>query len=411
MPHLAGAPEELTAANATASFLTASSLLLGPALAAVVLAVSNATAVVAIASLMLLAGIPLVLWVAGPRRQRGSSRRVHLLGGVHELRRNGGATVIVLLIVLHAASWGIVDILLVSLAIRELSIGASGVGLLTGAVGLGAVLGGAATIALVRRARLTPALASGVLLWATPVVFVGVPGSTPPVLLFLAAAGAGFSLLDVAGRTLLQRVASDEALGRVFGLLESGFMAAWAVGSAIAPVVLHAVGIGWSFAIAGAVLPIVALAGWPSLRRAEEHAGLPGEELELLRNIELFRPLPEGVLERLARNLRPVRAPAGAIVVREGDVGDLFYVIEDGEVVVSVAGREVARSGPGDYFGEIALLRDVPRQATVTAATETTLLALERAPFLSAVTGSELSSAAAEREMDRRLDASSRSEG
>jgi CRP-like cAMP-binding protein len=89
--------------------------------------------------------------------------------------------------------------------------------------------------------------------------------------------------------------------------------------------------------------------------------------------------------------------------MRKGEPGNRFYVIADGEVEVTRDGRPVARLGPGAYFGEIALLRDVPRTATVTATTPTTLLVLERADFLEAVTGHPVAREAADVTIRERL--------
>ena len=221
----------------------------------------------------------------------------------------------------------------------------------------------------------------------------------------------GISFLSVATRTLLQRIVREDMLGRVFGLLEGGFIGAWAVGSAAAPIVLRQVGLAWSFVIAGAAAPLLMLAAWPQLAPADRDATVPVRELEILRGVEMFGLLPEPVLERLARNVSPVSVPQGTRIINEGDRGDLFYVIDEGRVRVSVAEIEVATDGPGGYFGEIALLRDVPRQASVDAMTDVRLFALERTHFLDAMTGSMSASSAADREIDRRLGTPPTSDG
>jgi MFS family permease len=236
-----------------------------------------------------------------------------------------------------------------------------------------------------------------------PLLLVGVAGAPAPVLLLLAAAGIGVSFLAVSINQLLQRIVPDHMLGRVFGLLESGFMGAWAIGAALAPVLLRLLGLGWSFVIAGAAVPLLMLVAWSPVARADREAVVPVRELEILRAIAMFALLPEPVLERLARNLRPLDAAAGTRVIREGEPGDLFYVVDEGTVRVTKDGVEVARHAAGDYFGEIALLRDVPRQATVTAATDVRLLTLDRVHFLDAMTGSSSAASEADRQIDRRL--------
>jgi len=130
---------------------------------------------------------------------------------------------------------------------------------------------------------------------------------------------------------------------------------------------------------------------------------VPRDALDLLRGLPLFRPLPGPILEELASKLLVVSSSPGEQVIREGDAGDRFYVIGSGEVDVSAEGRPMATLGPGDYFGEIALLRDLPRTATVRAKSEARLYALERDEFLSAVTGHPESAEAADAVVASRL--------
>jgi CRP-like cAMP-binding protein len=126
---------------------------------------------------------------------------------------------------------------------------------------------------------------------------------------------------------------------------------------------------------------------WPALRRLDSETIVPEHELAVLRSIPIFAPLDIPTVDHLAKQLRTRLASAGAEIVRQGDAGDRFYIIDRGRVQVTADGRTVAELGPGDYFGEIALLRDVPRTATVTTLEESRLLTLEREQFLAAVTG------------------------
>ena len=180
-------------------------------------------------------------------------------------------------------------------------------------------------------------------------------------------------------------------------------MAGLALGSIAAPVLVALFGARGAFVAAGAFLPLLGAISWGRLRRIEEGGVVPGPELAVLLRIPFFQPLSQPVLERLSWNLVPVTAPAGSVVIREGDPGDRFYMIEDGTVSVVAGGVPIATLGPGGYFGEIALLRNVPRTATITADSDLRLLALEREDFLAAVTGSRPSSERADQEMDRRL--------
>src|SRR5262245_47621163 len=404
LPRLVTTPGELTAANAVVSFITGSSVLAGPALAAVLMTVSGPSATLTVAGVFLAIG---ALTTASVQRSSAGStapsQPVDLFGGFREIARNPGAGLVLILLGLQAITWGAVDVLIVGLAIDELGLGRSGAGWLAAAVGVGGVIGGAATVSLVGRSRLTPGFAFGVSLWGFPLVAIAVLLAPVPVIVCLSVAGVGYAFMDVSGRTLLQRAVDERALGRVFGLLEAGFMAAWAIGSAIAPVALGALTLRWTFAALGLAVPFVTAIGWRRLRRIDAEAWVPTRELALMRSIDIFAPLRGPVLEFLARELKEVDVPAGRTLIHEGEPGDRFYAIVDGEVSVSAGGKEIARLGPGGYVGEIALLRDVPRQASVTTVADTRLLALDREPFLEAVTGSRRAAAVARSGVERRL--------
>jgi CRP-like cAMP-binding protein len=148
---------------------------------------------------------------------------------------------------------------------------------------------------------------------------------------------------------------------------------------------------------------VLAAASYGRLGRIDSSSDVPEHELKTLTALPLFRPLPMTTLERLAARLRRARAAVGSEIVREGDERDLFYVITSGVVEVSQVGRPVAMLGPLDYFGEIALLRDVPRVATCRAKTDVELSTLERQTFVSAVSGHTASAAEAESVTDQRL--------
>jgi len=167
-----------------------------------------------------------------------------------------------------------------------------------------------------------------------------------------------------------------------------------AFGSIVYPILFNWVGLRWSLAILGIAVTLLVLPTFGRLRRLDSMLGASAE-LELISQIPLFSPLEPKSLEDIARQLKRREVRAGEEVITEGDIGDRFYIVEFGRTTATHNGEVLSTQGPGDPFGEIALLRDVPRTATVTADEDSVLLFLERDEFLAAVTGnSEVSSRA-----------------
>jgi hypothetical protein len=326
------------------------------------------------------------------------------LGGFRELRREPGAAPLTLLAASQFFILGALDVFYALLAIDILGSGEQAAGLLASAVGIGGLLGAATTAALVGRRRLAGPIVAALVV--TGLALAAVAGATQLAiaLALLVACGAGRTFFDVATRTLLQRIVRDEILARVFGVQEALMMIVTALGSAAVPLLVLALGERWAFVVAGAALPVFGLLLVGTLRAADLRADVPDPaRVALLGGIDIFAPLSQPAVEQLARRLRPQHVAADGIVMSEGDRGDRFYVVVSGEAVVRTGGREVARVGPGAYVGEIALLRDVPRTATVVAETPLELLSLEREEFLGAVTGARTSSQAADATVRRRL--------
>jgi MFS family permease len=225
------------------------------------------------------------------------------------------------------------------------------------------------------------------------------------VLVLFAIVGLANTIVDVVGMTLLQRSADDEVLGRVFGVMESLIFATIAVGSLVTPGIVSLIGLDATLVAVGAFLPALLVPLWPLLRRVDESARIATEPLDLLRAIPMFSLLPPPVLERLASVAEEVRLPPLTPVFVQGDRGDRFYVIASGTALVEIDGAEASTLETGDFFGEIALLRDVPRTATVRALDELRLYALERDDFIGAVTGHAPSREAADVVIATRLPA------
>jgi len=383
LPTLARSPEELTAANVAAGWIESFSVLAAPALAGLVLGLGGAGAVFAVMAGVALLGGLLVAPVAGPPAGgAGSDAQAAARAAIAE----PGPRALVWLLTVESLAIGALDVLYVVLAVGVLHDGGSEAGYLNAAFGAGGVAGIAATAALVGRRRLAPALLSGLVLWAAALAVLAAAPSFAAAFALLALAGVGRTVLDVAGRTLLQRVARPDSLARVFGLLEGASMAGLAIGSIAASGFVALAGGRGAFVCLGVVLPVAAVL---VLRRvlATDSAVLPVVEIARLRASRIFSALGAPTVEGIARALVPVQFAAGTAVVREREPGDRFYLVADGELDVSVGGERVTTLGRGDCFGEIALLRDVPRTATVTARTDVLLDALDKETFVAAVTG------------------------
>jgi MFS family permease len=384
LPSLSRTPQELTAANVTSSTIESLGFCVGPALGGVLLAVSTVWVVFAVTAGAFLWSafmLSLLLGISEPPLTQERPRLLdEMTAGFRAIGRDPHLRLVVGLFGAQTLVNGAFGVLVTVSALRLLDLGPSGVGYLNAAVGVGGIIGGMLSLALVGHRRLATAM--------TLVVF--------------ALIGLAIIVGDVAGFTLLQRGTPSDVLARVFGVVHSLFYATVAVGAILAPPLIHAVGVRWALVIVGAVLPALCALTTASLSRLDAAPSRP-RELELLRGIPIFSPLSPPILEQLAARLIPVRARAGENIIRSGDHGDRFYVVGSGEVEIVLDGQPPRREGAGSYFGEIALLRDVPRTATVRAATNVELFALDRDDFLPAVTGHAGSAEAAEAVIGSRL--------
>ena len=414
MPEFAETPEELTSANAVNTIFEAWGGLLGPLAAGLIMAVASPGAVFVAAAVVALVAMVLVLGIrpriAGSVLDHGTSRAddpaepAGLLDGMRAVLHDRDSLVIVLLLACHFLVLGALDVFIVVLATDSLDAGGSGAGYLNAALGLGAVLGGAMSLALAGSGRLSSWLLAGALAFGGAVAAVALGPGFAVALALLAMAGLGVALFDIAGRTLLQRVAPREVLSGVFGLVEGFSMAGMAVGSLVAGIAYQLVGLVGGLVLTAAFVPVAVLAMWLRLRRIEARIEVPARQVELLQRLDLFAPVAPPILASVARNLARTMVPAGATIIREGDRGDRFYIVGGGSVEVFQAGRSIRTLGEGAEFGQIALLRDVPRTATVVALTDVELWTLDREAFLFAVTGSSRSAQVAQAMTEELLD-------
>lgn len=409
-PSLARTPEELTAANAVASGIESIAVFAGPALAGVLFAFASTGAVFLMtAGLIVVSALFLVLMqveaVERPRRELDASTiAAERLAGFTTLGRDRSLGVMMGLLTAQTAMFGALQVFIVVTAIELLDLGDAGVGYLNAAIGVGAFVGAVAALTLTGTRRLSPAFLGGLVVTGIPLVAIGLWQNVVVAVVALAVMGVGNAFVDVAGLTLVQRAVPDEVLARVFGVIQMLWMASMGIGAALAPALISWLGVDTALVVAGLFLPALVVAFGTTVARIDRAATAPEvEELRILVSVPIFAPLPGGSLEHLAARLVPLRVDAGTMIVREGDSGDRFYIVSEGELDVTQDGAAIAELKPGGYFGEIALLRDTSRTATVTARTDAVLYALDREEFLAAVTGHPQSAEAAETVMSARL--------
>lgn len=409
-PALARTPAELTAANAVASGVESIAVFVGPALAGVLFAVASAGVVFTITALLLVVSSVFIVLISVERKERprhevdASTIATEALAGFTAIGRHPALRVMMLLLTAQTAIAGAVQVFIVVAAIELLGLGEGGVGYLNSAMGVGAFIGAAAALSLAGARRLSPAFIVGVVLAGLPLVAIGIKPEVVVAVIVLGILGAGVSLVDISGLTLVQRAVPDDVLARVFGVIQMLWLASMGVGAALVPPLISLLGIKGALIATGTVLPALAVALGSKVARIDATAVAPeAEELRILASVPIFAPLPGGSLEHLAARLVPLRVEPGTVIVRERDAGDRFYIVAEGSLEVSQDGFPVTELNAGDYFGEIALIRDVARTATVTARTAVVLYALDREDFLAAVTGHPPSAEAAETVVSARL--------
>jgi MFS family permease len=406
LPALVASPAQLTAANVASSTLESIGTFLGPALGGLLLAVSDPAVVFAANGATFLWSAALVLGLRGHEQPRerptradddGGAETAGVLAGITTIAREPNLRTLVGLYGAQTLVAGALNVLVVVTAFELLDLDAAGVGLLYAAVGIGGLIGGFVALLLSARGRLARDFAFGLALFGLPLAVLG--GLPFPVIAVIALGvlGIGNSIVDVNALTIMQRAVPDAVLGRALGALDGLLIGTLGLGAVTAPILIDLVGPEAALVVTGAVLPVLALLTRPRLRAIDRMSSAP-EATGLLRGVPLLASLPEALLERLAREATPVDVRAGVPIVREGEPGDRFYVVRSGQV--SILGRTF---GPGEAFGEIALLRDVPRTATAMAVTDVELVALEREPFVAAVTGHAPSAAAADTVIAARL--------
>jgi MFS family permease len=404
LPTIVRSARELTIANVWLNSCESVSTLCGSAMATALLALRGPALVLAVC-----AGFNLLsTMISAPRRggvgvtpaavvhEAESTGAIRLVArSIRALRDRPGATGVLAVAGGQYVLVGSLDLIVVVLAKHELKLGESGPGLLATSFGIGAFVSGLVSTFLVRRRRLAPLLISALGAVAAISFVLGFAPALATALVLLALAGFSRSLLDLTSRMLLQRATPPHAAASIFAAIELFAGVGMLCGSVIAQVLIAVGGVNVALVGIGIFFAALLLLTLRSLRVADDSADIPVVAISLLRMIPTFAPLPPLAIETVARAAIEIPIEAGQVVISEGEAGDQFYAVADGSYDVAVGGRHVRTVERGEGFGEIALLATVPRTATVTANRAGSLLAINREPFLAAVTGFESSGRAA----------------
>ncbi len=390
VPSLARTPDELIASNGVSSTVESLGTLAGPVLAGVVVAVANVSVVFLSGGVALLAAAAALARFSVQGRLpvgtvgKGKPATRSIMTGFRTLADAPAARLLIWLAVAQAFVRGCLNVLVVVVVFHTLHGSDSEVGYLTAAIGVGGIAGAFSGMMLKGR-RLAVSFAIALVFWGLPITLMAAEPNVVGAVVLLAIVGLANSVEDVAVVTLLQRLVPEETLTSVFGVMWGAAMGAVALGSIVAARVVDAAGPRNALIGTGMILPLLALANHRRLAKID-HANAPAEEQELIQRVPMFAPLSLAVKERLAAGLSSVSVAAGEVLINAGDIGDRFYIVGDGELEID-AGSLPAVARANDYFGEIALLRDVPRTATIAATRDSRLFALNRATFVAAVTG------------------------
>jgi MFS family permease len=392
LPTLCTTPAELTSANVVRGLLDSIATLVGPAAAAVLLAVSGPAAVLFAAAGG--AGLAAILVAAlryeqpprlTQRREIGPAAAV--IEGLRAIAADRSIALLTALATVQTFVRGALTVFSVAIAIELLHSGNAGVGILTAAVGVGAIAGSMSAARFVGHGSLARWFGVGVALWGAPLIVIGAFTHLGVVLVMLAIVGLGNALVDVGVFTLIARLADDAVLARVFAAFEGIITLGVAVGAIVTPALISAFGVRTALVIVGVGAPAAVFVSWAGLRRIDRRIYVRDSDIALLQQVPMLRVLPQATIEQLASRAVRIEVPEAASVFEQGDEGQRFYVIEAGQAVVVHDGRQIRVMTSGDGFGEIALIRECARTATVRAGTPLTLRALDRNVFVAAMTG------------------------
>ena len=412
LPWLARTPDELTSANAAASVIQSAAMVGGPAIAAALLVLGTAQvamlvacAFIAVAAILLVGVRPLAspppAQAVHPLRQLRLDMGTGFEAGV----RQRDALALAVPAAAQTFGRGVLNVLTVVIALNLFRLGSAAVGWLAAVLGAGGLLAGPAAIMLVRGQRVARSFAAGVAAWGVPMILLAFAHAPYWPYLMFGVIGIANVFDDVGVYSSLQQVIPPRLMGRALGVRRGVLLLSMGLGSAVTPLLIDAWGARSTLIATGVLLVVTAAAFLPRLRAIDGRIAAPGPGLALLRQVSFFGPLPFASVEHLSSELQSATYEPGDVIIREGEPGDRFYIIAAGRTRATRDGRQLREMSTGDSFGEIALLRRIPRTATVTAVGQVQARFLTRDEFLAAVTGSPESAQSAEEVVSSRLKA------
>ncbi len=412
LPWLARTPDELTSANAAASVLQSSAMVGGPAIAAGLLAVGTAQAAMLVAcGFVVVAAVLLVgvrpLSSGAPVQATGHLKqfKLDMVAGFDAGVRQRDAVALFVPAAAQTFARGVLNVLTVVIALQLFELGSAAVGWLAAVLGVGGLLVGPLAILLVRGKRVARSFAAGVAGWGVPMILLAFAHAPYWPYLMFGVIGVANVFDDVGVYSSLQQVIPSRLMGRALGVRRGALLLSMGLGSAVTPLLIHAWGARGTLIATGLLPVVLATAFLPSLTAIDGRISAPGPDLALLRQVSFFRPLPFAIVEHLASELQSATYEPGAVIITEGEPGERFYIIAEGRTRASKDGKPLREMGAGESFGEIALLRRIPRTATVTATSRVQVRTLAREEFLAAVTGDPESVESAEEVISTRLQA------
>ena len=412
LPWLARTPDELTHANTAVGVMQSAAMLGGPALAAALLAVGTpqdamlaSCGLTAVAAAVLTRVRPLSSQHPAGATGRLKQLRLDMVAGFEAGVRRRGVLPLVIPAAAQTFARGVLSVLTVTIALNLFALGSAGVGWLTAVLGAGGVLAGPAAAVLVRGQIVARCFAAGVAGWGVPMILLAFTHARYWPYLMFGLIGAANVFDDAGVYSALQQVIPCRLIGRALGIRRAVLLLSMGLGSLVAPLLIDAWGARGALIATGLLLVVIVALSVPSLTAIDHKISAPGPDLALLRRVSFFGPLPFAIVEHLSSELQSATFEPGDLIIQDGEPGELFYMITGGRARVCKSGKELRQMGAGESFGEIALLRRVPRTATVIAMSRLQARTLTREEFLGAVTGNAASAEGADEVISTRLQA------